>query len=356
MTRKQIKEYSIKDIAALSGISIATLSRYFNGQSIRKSNEEKIRAVIEKTNYKPNIAARFMKGQRTGIIGLILPKLTHYFFSAVAEGIMEEASRNGLAVLCASCQGSEKEENEIIEQFSHSILDGLIYIPVARAKNIPSIESFRNLPLVIAARRNLFPNIPHVYHNGEKGGYLATRFLLQMGRKHIAFVASFWNPPCKTGAELLQFLNDPYSSTFSSCDRLRGYIKALSEANIEINPNLIIISTYSAENGKDAATAILGQMGSCTGIILMDPIIATGCTEQLRSQGLNIPNDISIVIFDAKGRNGASHFSKIELQLKKMGEESVKALKNVIDNKSVHDIALDVTLVPDKTTTVLKNK
>ena len=96
-------DYSIKDIARLSGVSIATLSRYFNGQSIRKDNEQKIKEVLQRTGYRPNVAARYMKGQSTGIIGLILPELTHPFFACIADGVISEASHFGLSVLTGSC-------------------------------------------------------------------------------------------------------------------------------------------------------------------------------------------------------------------------------------------------------------
>lgn len=346
--------YSIKDIAKLSGVSTATLSRYFNGQGVKASTERKIQTVIKETGYIPNIAARFMKGQRTGIIGLILPQLDHYFFSEIAEGVIEEARRNGMAVLCGSCEGSKKIEKQIIEQFSHSILDGLIYIPVAQAEDIPAIEQFRNLPMVVVARRNLFPGIPHIYHDGEKGGYLATKYLIQLGRKNIVFVASFWNAPCATGNELLTFLDDPRSGSFSSCDRLRGYIKALKAEGIPINPNNILISSYWSKSGIEVAKIILGKMEAQDGIILMDQTIASGCVEELQEQGITVPENISIVIFDDNNRNSAYNFSKVDLQLENMGIQAIKTLRDEIEGRSTTDRCLDVTFSPGKSTTKKK--
>lgn len=347
-------EYSIKDISKMTGVSIATLSRYFNGQGIKKSNEEKILRVLKETGYKPNIAARFMKGQRTGMIGLILPELTHPFFAAIADSVMDEARKNGWAVLCGSSQGSKEIEKEIIDQFSHSILDGLIYIPVSQAENIPSIDSFRNLPLVVTARRDILPGVPHIYHDGQKGGYLATKFLLQLGRDKIAFVASFWNPPCKDGMELISFLDNPLSSTFSSCERLRGYIKALNEYGIKVDPDLIILSSYSFEDGKDAASVIMGNFKSCNGVILMDQSIASGCQIQFESQGLRVPEDISLIIYDSGDVDADYRFTKIELQLKEMGIQSLRTLKKLIDGVPADDVCLDVKLTPNESTTILK--
>ena len=93
-----------------------------------------------------------MKGQRTGVIGLILPEISHPFFAMIAEGAIAEARENDQLILISSSKGSRENEKVAVEQFSRSVIDGLIYIPVSHPENIPSIESFRNIPLVVAGR------------------------------------------------------------------------------------------------------------------------------------------------------------------------------------------------------------
>lgn len=349
-------DYSIKDIARLSGVSIATLSRYFNGQSIRKDNEQKIKEVLQRTGYRPNVAARYMKGQSTGIIGLILPELTHPFFACIADGVISEASHFGLSVLTGSCDGSREKERQIIDQFSRSILDGLIYIPVSQAENIPSIESFRHLPLVVAARRSILPDVPHIYHDGFKGGYMATKYLIQLGRKDIAFIASFWTAPCRNGAELIEYLDNPISPTFSSCERLRGYLAALDEAGIPIDPDRIIITEYSYLGGKDAADKILEGCGQCNGMILMDQMVANGAEHQLQTQGVRVPQDISMIVYDSEDCAINFHFTTVNLQLREMGRQSLNTLYKLIhDGRStVDNVCIDVKMILRESTTILR--
>ena len=355
MSKIEKTTYSIKDIAKLSGVSTATLSRYFNGQTIRKSNEEKVKRILEETGYRPSIAARFMKGSSSGVIGLIVPEMNHPFFSMIAEGIIQEARKNGQLVLCGSSEGSVEIEQKVIDRFSQSILDGLIYIPVAKAKNIPALESFRNLPLVITARRDIIQGIPHIYHDGEKGGYLATKYLIQLGREKIGFIASFWDAPC-SNEDLLEFAKNPDSYTFSSIERFRGYLKALQEANIPYDPELVVVTGYGHQNGVAAASSLIGRFSNCNGIIAMTHAVANGFSSQVKKQGYKIPEDISIIIFDANENKADYTFTSIELHLVKMGEDSVRGLNMLIQGKSAADICLDVELCVRDSTAILREE
>jgi LacI family transcriptional regulator len=345
--------YSIKDISRLSGVSIATLSRYFNGQSIKLSNEIKVKKVLEETGYRPSIAARFMKGSSSGVIGLIVPEINHPFFAMIAEGVMQEAREKDQLVLCGSSAGSIEIERQVINQFSQSILDGLIYIPVAKAENIPAIENFRNLPFVITARRNIIKGVPHIYHDGEKGGYLSTRYLIQLGRKRIGFITSFWDSPCNN-TELLSFMEQPASNTFSSIDRFKGYVRALKEAGIPYDPDLVVVTGYGHKSGIDAASSLIGRFSGCNGIIAMTQAVANGCASQFKRQGYTIPQDISIILFDANESKADYTFTSIELHLIEMGRKSVKALNGLIEGKPVESVCLDVELCVRDTTSVLK--
>jgi len=353
MSKSENTIHSIKDIARLSGVSTATLSRYFNGQSIRKNNEEQVKKVLEETGYRPSIAARFMKGSSSGVIGLIVPEMNHPFFAMIAEGIMQEARKNGQLVLCGSSEGSVEVERQVINRFSQSILDGLIYIPVAKAENIPALESFRNLPLVITARRNIIPGVPHIYHDGEKGGYLSTKYLIQLGRRRIGFIASFWATPCSY-KELLSFAKEPASYTFSSIERFKGYIKALAEFDIPFDPELVVVTGYEHKSGVEAASSLIGRFSSCNGIIAMTHTVANGCASQFKRQGYKVPEDLSMIIFDSNESKADYTYTSIELHLLKMGEESVKELNMLIQGKSAEDICLDVELCVRDTTAILR--
>ena len=336
-------QLSIKDISRLSGVSIATLSRFFNGQSVRPSNEAKIQKILKETGYRPSIAARFIKGHNSGVIGLIVPEITHPFFALIAEGVMREARNQGKLVLLGSSEGSMEIEKQIIDRFSQSILDGLIYIPVAKAENIPALKSFRNLPLVVTARKGIIPGVPHVYHDGEGGGYLATKHLISLGRHRIAFIASFWDVPC-TNTELLANHKKSFMHSFSSIERFKGYLKALEEAGIPYNPNLVVVTGYGHMHGVDAASELKGRFVDCNGVVTMTQAVANGFTAQAKRLGYRVPEDISVVLFDANESKADYTFTYIELHLIRMGQESVRTLNELIEGREAQDTCLDVEL------------
>lgn len=344
------KQLSLKEISELSGVSIATLSRYFNNQKIKTTNKEKIQKVLDKTGYTPNIAARFMKGSKTGVIGLIVPEIKHPFFSAIAEGIMQEARKNHQMILCASSESSIEVEKTIISNFAHSILDGLIYIPVSEPENIPNIQSFKNLPLIITARRDLLINTPHIYHAGEKGGYLATKHLISLNRKRIAFFVGFWNPPCNN-ENILEYMQTSQSRCFSSLDRFRGYLNALKEEGIPYNKNLVVIGKYDHQSGKTSAKILIDNNIEVDSFIAMSQEAADGAIFEFNQKGLQVPTNISVICFDNNRKNSNYNYTHVKLDLLNMGRLSVKALNKIIKKEEVpSDYKIDVQLVLGETT------
>lgn len=348
MNSKKNKTYSIKDIAKLSGVSTATLSRYFNGQAIKASTEEKIKKVLTETDYRPNRAARFIQGRGSGIFGLIVPEITHPFFSLIAEGVMRRARQQSKLILCGSSEGSINVEKQIISDFSQSVLDGLIYIPVAHTENIPDLKQFKNLPIVIAARRDIIEGVPHIYHDSVQGGYLATKHLLKLGRENIAYIASFWEVPC-TNTELYESVHNPVMSSLSSIDRFRGYIKALDEYGIPYRPELVVTTGYGYEDGVEAASLLHGRFTNCNGVVAMTQTVANGFAHQTRKLGYSIPKNISIVIFDSKEQKLDYSYTYVELDLVNMGEHAVDSLIDLTQEKPVTNTIIPVELVVRET-------
>lgn len=343
--RMNEKKYTIRDIAKMSGLSIASISRYFNGLKVRPGTAQKIKSALQSIDYKPNIAAKFMKGQRTGIIGLIVPEISHPFFSLITEGVIAEARKNDQLVLIASSYGSRENEIIAIDQFSRSILDGLIYIPVSNPQNLPAIESFRNLPLVIAARSNIFPNIPHIYSDNEKGGYLATKYLIRQGRRNVAFLGSFWEIPFNV-QDIRSIANTALAGSFSTVSRFKGYLRALEEENIPYDPDRVILCGYSYQNGFDAARAIMAKLFDIDGLIVMTSTVANGAISAFRAQGFSVPETISIIVFDDDEimHTSLPHFTSVQLSLKQMGIEAIKSLNKLLSNEPCSDTIIDVKL------------
>ena len=135
-----------------------------------------------------------------------------------------------------------------------------------------------------------------------------------------------------------------------------GVLKVLEEAGIPIDPDRIIITEYSYLGGKDAADKILEGCGQCNGMILMDQMVANGAEHQLQTQGVRVPQDISMIVYDSEDCAINFHFTTVNLQLREMGRQSLNTLYKLIhDGRStVDNVCIDVKMILRESTTILR--
>jgi len=338
---------TLNDVAASAGVSISTVSRYLNGIKIRDDLARKVELAVAHLDYRPNYAARAIRGSKSRAIGMILPKIEHPYFSAVLEGATEEARRHDQTMLVSSSQGKRAIENDIIHQFSRSIIDGLIYTPVATDDDFIETESFRNLPVIIAARGpKVYPEFTHVFQNTRSGGYLSTSYLLSLGHRRIAFFASFWEPFC-TSTTIISSLELPGAEVYSSLDRFRGYLDALEEAGVEYDSNLVVVCGYGFESGIQAVKELLSRCDPFDAIVTASDAVAGGAMHTLDLQGMEVPTDVSVVGYgDLEiGTITKPSLTTIQQDMFFLGEESVRALNKLIEDKPVANEMLDVKLI-----------
>lgn len=346
------KSSTLIDVAKRAGVSTATVSRYLNGMKVRPSFAIRVAEAIDQLGYRPNQAARSIKGQKSGTIGIILPDVEHPYFSAMLEGALQQARLDNTTILIGSCSGKQEYEDKIIDQFSYSILDGLIYTPVARHVNLVEIEAFRNLPVVIAARApSVYPELPHVYQDTFSGGYLSAKYLLSMGYRRIAFLASFWEPSLILD-NLTDLLEVPGSAVYSSLFRFRGYLKALEEFDVPYDSDLIKICSYGIEDGRQAIKQLLAQVTGFDAVVTASDYVACGVIEILESQGISVPNDVSVMGYgDLQfGKMVTPRLSSVNQHMIDLGRYAVKALDMAINNETVDDLKLDVEVVVREST------
>ena len=338
---------TLSDVAGMAGVSIATVSRYLNGIKIKPSLEVKVKEAILCLDYRPNYAARSIKGSRSSAIGMILPKLEHPYFSAVLEGATQEARKHDQIILVTSSQGKRDIENQIINQLSRSIIDGLIYTPVAVSDSFIKAESFRDLPVIIAGRGpTVYPDFFHVFQNTRNGGYISTNYLLSLGHKKIAFFASFWEPICDSNT-IMQTINQPGAGVYSSLERFKGYLDALEGAGIGYDSELVIICSYGFNDGQQAARSLLSRCIEFDAIITASDIVACGAISILTAQGIKIPLDVSVIGYGnlEVGAIMNPALTSIHQDMFALGEESVRAFNALLNGDLVSNEMMEVKLV-----------
>lgn len=358
MSSKDQRKIKLLDISNCSGVSIATISRFLNGKKIRRDAEVKILDAMEKlgatnlpTNPKEHLS---IVKTSPSLIGVIVPDIKHNYCSKIVAGVIKRAAEYNQQVVISSSESSILKERDSLISFSRINLAGLIYVPVGSWDAVvpDEISLFDDIPVVVVGRRNVLKNRCHVYSDNIKGGYIATKYLLNLNRKRIVFCVGTWD-------NSIQHL-DPYklvtenpgkAGIYGSLDRFIGYLKALDEAGVPYDPQLIASVTWDFSGGCNAVAKILGQTNNFDSFITTSDTMASGVLDTLRKHGYLVPEQISIIGWDNSELTMFTepHLTSMSQDSEGMGMIAVDQVNSKKEYRE--DVVLDISLYPRGTTT-----
>jgi len=271
---------TIKDVAKLAGVSVATVSRVIN-QSPKASESSRlaVTSAMEQLQYHPNANARALAQQSTETIGLVVGDVADPFFGAMVKAVDEVAWQTGNFLLIGNGYHNEQKERQAIEQLMRHRCAAL----VVHAKKIPDSELIglmKQIPGMVLVNR-LLPGFENrcIALDDRYGAWLATRHLIQQGHKNIAFI-------CSTHA-----ISDAQ-------DRLQGYYDALREHNLMENERLVAFGEPDEMGGEQAMTELLGRGKNFTAVACYNDSMAAGALAVLSDNGVRIPEEMSLIGFD----------------------------------------------------------
>ncbi len=276
---------TLQDIAKIVGVSTATVSGVLNAKpNIRVSQEtrEKILLTAEKLNYIPDFNARVLKGKKSNIIGLIIPDVINPFFPEVVRGVIDTANALGYQVVLFNTDDRLDKELFYIEMLVSLRCAGIIITDIEagiNGKEILTRVSKSNTPVVLADREIPNSGLPLVAVNNKKGGYMATKYLIELGYERIGFL---------TNSLALKNIRD----------RFEGYKQALDEAGIKLSPELIIESGYRDNLTYISIESLLARNCKPDAFFVTGDLMAIKAISAIRNYGYKIPDDIGIVGFD----------------------------------------------------------
>ncbi|MDR1430190.1 MAG: LacI family transcriptional regulator, partial [Spirochaetaceae bacterium] len=222
---------TIVDVARFAGVSVPTVSRVLNGNTnVNNELRHKVEPAITAMHYTPTLSARSTRTGTSNVISIILPSFETNMFTSLLQGAADTCMEKGYSLSVYQSNGNIEKEIRCVDAARQTSPSGILYCPVS----IESVAYFektlnRELPVVIVSRRGLIDGVPHVYYDDRAGCYTATKYLLQQGRRHIAFFAGFWEAPGHDAGGLLELLQSDHHGVYSSIDRLQGYVDALTE-------------------------------------------------------------------------------------------------------------------------------
>ena len=332
---------TIKDVAKLAGVSIATVSHVINNtRFVSEEAKQKIFDAMKELAYKPNAVARSLRKKESRIIGLILPDNTNPYFAEIAWSI-EYASRNmGYSVILCNSDGDVAKESSYIDVLLENQVDGVILVAAGESTaNFLKLQE-RNIPTVMVDRDSPNVNIDSIQIDNALYGQMATDHLIELGHKKIA---------CITG---------PREVT-PSFDRVDGYKKALKQHNIPVNEDYIVRGDFKPQGGYLAASKLLGLGIPPTAIFTCNDLMAFGVIHAASEVGINIPDKLSLVGFDDIYLSTYSNpqLTTIKQPRLEMGEDAVHflTLRMKDHEKLSRKIVLNASLVIRSSTKTLVN-
>jgi DNA-binding LacI/PurR family transcriptional regulator len=273
----------LKDIAAVAGVSIMTVSKVMRDEpDISAATKVRIRALAEQMGYTPDSVAQGLRNKTTKLFGLVISAVTNPVFARVVMAIEEQAHELGYDVILAQSLNVPEREHAVIRRLLSRRVDGLFITPTYRLDpTAPIYEELlkRGTPTVLLGHRAPFcEKFVNVETDDVSASFSVTKHLLELGHKRIAFFAGPTAAP-------------------SSHERIEGYRRALREAGMEPDDKLIFNAGGTIEEGEKAALQMLQESPGVTAVQAANDLVAIGAATVFLGQGLQIPQDLSLVGF-----------------------------------------------------------
>ncbi|MEV7990559.1 LacI family DNA-binding transcriptional regulator [Streptomyces sp. NPDC086077] len=273
---------SLKDVAALAGVSVKTVSNVVNGYTyVTPQTREKVERALDQLDYRPNLSARNLRQGRTGVIALALPELDAPYFAELSRFVIEAAAERGWTVLIEQTDGLPAREREVLDGVREQRIDGLIFSPITVGADELSARK-DSTALVLLGERVLDGPTHHVAVDNQRAAREVTEHLLSLGHTRIAAIGKQDNPNANT-AHL----------------RLAGYQEALATAGIAYDERLApATSHYHRADGARLMRQLLDLPQPPDAVFCCNDLLALGALRTALSTGLRVPEDVAIAGFD----------------------------------------------------------
>ena len=338
---------TIRRVAELAGVSIATVSRTLaHPDKVTEATRNKVLEAVRATGFVPNRQAVDFRRQATGNVVLLVRDITNPFYLDIYRGIEEVAFANGYRVLMGDAQYDDARVVRYVEMGRNRQADGVILMTGWLPDSIPEAS----LPKTVIALELIDGSaLPFVAIDNRAAAKLAVQHLIGLGHRRIVHI---------TG---------PMRLTMSS-GRHEGYLDALREAGLDIDPALTRIGDFHFGSGQQAIEALLAEGVDFTAVFCSNDEMAVGAINALRGHGLKVPADVSIAGFDDMDYALSSDppLTSIRQPRREIGRQAMQMLVDLLSGESLAEprVTAGVELIvrgstgraPQHTKTKSKNK
>jgi DNA-binding LacI/PurR family transcriptional regulator len=270
------------DVAARAGVGVATVSRVLNGSpAVSTTTRERVLDAIRDLDYRPSSVARNLSLRRTLVIGVVVPFFTSPSAVQRVRGIVSALDGSPYDLALFDVESADRQRRAFAMLGYGDRADGLLIVSlVPPAEELARLEAAEVPCVLVDAPSAILPN---VVVDDVFGGELATRHLLDLGHRRIAFIGD--KPP-----DEFRF--------HSSRDRTLGYERALAAGGVPVRPDYVRAGTHNRHVARSIAADLLRLPDPPTAIFAASDIQALGVLEGARELGIDVPGELSVVGFD----------------------------------------------------------
>lgn len=323
------EKFSIKEIARLANTSVATVSRVINGNGrFSKETERRVRDVIDRYNYQPNMLAKGLREDRMKAVGVIVSDITSDFFAGIVQEIESTLFRQGYtAVLCDTFENEEAEKRSL-EMLGDLRFSGIIFVGGKRTKAL-----LNDLPIIYVDRKpapeSMEKGSCFIGSDNFKGGCLAGERLMAAGRRNPAIVV--FEDELETQKQ-----------------RLLGFRQALSNRGLEFDARSVFhVDRVAYDAGRQITEEILRADARYDSIFYTSDILAIGGVQYLNEVRVSVPGDMAVVGMDdiPPSRRITPPLTTIRQQYRRFGALAADSIIRMLKGEPVEDQILDVQLI-----------
>jgi LacI family transcriptional regulator len=318
---------TIRDIADLAGVSIATVSRVLNDRpDVAPGTRENVLQVVRQQGFSTNRGARGLSSGRTGMIGLTLPLVADAYFGPMLGGAAEALHERDMRIVLAPTLHQHDREVSLLERLMRGTTDGaILMLPEESADELLMLQR-QGFPFVVVDPREPPPDgIACVAAMHASGAKAATEHLLQLGHRRIGAIA---------GAP----------GWYATEERLIGFRAALAGAGILLDPELVVYSDWRTPRGTEAAEQLLSLPEPPTAIFGFNDNVAIGALHAAHKRGISVPEDLSVVGFDdtEPAKIVTPQLTSVRQPLAEMGRTGVSLLLRIIEGPRVDALRMEL--------------
>jgi len=310
---------NIKDISALTGLSLATISRVFNNSPlVSPKTKQKVLDAAKQLDYRPNISAAALRSGKSRIIGVLVPEIKSSFFGEIINGIEKKMKNWGYNIIIAQSHESEELEKEVLESFMQLNVDGVLISIAKETANLSEIQKIvgKKTPIVFFDRMPNLDTASSVVLDDYIGARIATKHLIDEGCKNIVHIAG-----------------NLQVSIFK--ERKRGFEDAMTKNGLQLNSHNVIELSTDIRSNKLMIDQLLEKYPTIDGFFAHADVYGLYVLDILKNKNIQVPLQVKLVGFGNSEFTAhvTPNLTSIDQNCYQMGVLAAETLINHINSK-----------------------